>query len=106
MRALTAQSRYDLVFLCDTDIPFEDTWDRSGAISREIMQKMIIADLRMRRIPFVKLSGSLERRIHLVDMYLDGFNKYDDPLVNYEKVCAWAFPVHRYEHFSLEKART
>lgn len=36
-----AQSRYDLVFVCDTDIPYDDTWDRSGEVNRSIFQKQI-----------------------------------------------------------------
>ena len=33
---LSLPSRYDLVFLCDTDIPYDDTWDRSGDVNRKV----------------------------------------------------------------------
>lgn len=38
-------SRYDLLFLCDTDMPYDDTWDRSGDVNRRAFQKQIIGDL-------------------------------------------------------------
>ncbi|NES96830.1 MAG: AAA family ATPase, partial [Desertifilum sp. SIO1I2] len=47
-----AASRYDLVFVCDTDIPYDDTWDRSGDVNRRIFQKQIVNDLILRKIPF------------------------------------------------------
>src|SRR5258706_6692121 len=28
--AQQAATRYDVIFVCDTDIPYDDTWDRSG----------------------------------------------------------------------------
>ncbi len=69
-------SRYDLFFLCDTDIPYDDTWDRSGDANRLKMQKMIIEDLETRKIKFIKLSGNLEKRVAKVKKILDSFEKY------------------------------
>jgi NadR type nicotinamide-nucleotide adenylyltransferase len=74
--ALEAASRYDLVFLCDTDIPYEDTWDRSGDVGRQIFQKQIVADLRMRKIPFFTLRGDLEARAAAVRRVLERHQKY------------------------------
>ena len=37
--ARSAETRYHLVFLCDTDIPYEDTWDRSGDTNRKEFQR-------------------------------------------------------------------
>ena len=71
-----AQSRYDLVFLCDTDIPYEDTWDRSGEVNRQIFQKQIIGDLLHRKIPFILLRGDLATRIAKVKNILSRFKKY------------------------------
>jgi len=71
-----AQSRYDLVFLCDIDIPYDDTWDRSGEVNRKVFQKQIIGDLLARKIPFITLSGNLETRITKVKKTLSGFQKY------------------------------
>jgi len=71
-----AQSRYDLVFLCDVDIPYDDTWDRSGDVSRQVFQKQIIGDLLARKIPFIILSGDLETRVTKVKRVLSKFRKY------------------------------
>jgi len=74
--AENAVSRYDLVFLCDDDIPYEDTWDRSGVAVRHDFQKRIIADLAERRIPFLRLSGDLESRVCQVKSILNQHSKY------------------------------
>lgn len=69
--AQAAALRYNLFFLCDTDIPYEDTWDRSGETNRAEFQTRILADLQHRQIPFVVLTGNLEERIRTVVRYLD-----------------------------------
>jgi HTH-type transcriptional regulator, transcriptional repressor of NAD biosynthesis genes len=71
-----AEHRYDLVFLCDTDIPYDDTWDRSGDANRTEFQAMIVADLFERGIPFVTVRGALEERLQQVAAVLQGFSKY------------------------------
>ena len=58
-----ARIRYDLFFLCSPDIPHDDTWDRSGDVSRQEMHRRIEADLMSRKISFVRLTGSVEKRI-------------------------------------------
>lgn len=58
--------RYHRYFLCDTDIPYEDTWDRTGSENRIRMQQMIIDDLNAREIKFTLLSGDLNQRIQTV----------------------------------------
>lgn len=74
--AQKAQSRYDLFFLCEDDIPYDDTWDRSGPQKREWFHRMVVADLNERRIPFVRLRGPLEERIAKVAGILARFKKY------------------------------
>lgn len=74
--ALENQQRYDLWFLCEDDIPYDDTWDRSGPQKRAVFQKQIVADLLDRRIPFIRLAGTLAERIARVDSVLAGFRKY------------------------------
>jgi HTH-type transcriptional regulator, transcriptional repressor of NAD biosynthesis genes len=69
-------SRYDLVFLCDTDIPYEDTADRSGEANRNIFQKQIESELIIRKIPFFRLQGNLEKRIQSVKSVLAQYQKY------------------------------
>ena len=71
-----ASSRYDLVFLCDTDIPYDDTWDRSGDVKRKTFQKQIIGDLLTRKTPFFLLSGILEERVSKVRRVLGKFQKH------------------------------
>lgn len=70
------RSRYDLFFLCGTDIPYDDTWDRSGETNREVFQQQIKADLLARKIPFITLTGSVEKRIQTVLGVLDGFDRF------------------------------
>ena len=74
--ANSAQSRYDLVFLCDVDIPYADTWDRSGDVRRKIFQKQIVGDLLARKIPYIILRGDLETRGAKVREVLRKFQKY------------------------------
>jgi HTH-type transcriptional repressor of NAD biosynthesis genes len=74
--ALENARRYDLFFLCDDDIPYDDTWDRSGDQKRRVFQKQIIADLQERRIPYILLRGSLEERIRKVDQILAEFEPF------------------------------
>ncbi|MFO1066112.1 MAG: AAA family ATPase [Pirellulales bacterium] len=70
------RSRYDITFVCDTDIPYDDTWDRSGQVFREVFQRRIIADLKTRKVPFAMLRGSIEQRLQQVQESLRAFRKY------------------------------
>jgi len=76
--ALENRSRYDLFFLCEDDIPYDDTWDRSGEQKRHVFQKQIVADLKARRIPYISLKGDLETRIKRVDEVLINFQPYSN----------------------------
>lgn len=62
--------RYDLFFVCEDDIPYDDTWDRSGDQKRHEFQQLIKADLAARGISFVELRGSLEERMAQVERFL------------------------------------
>jgi HTH-type transcriptional repressor of NAD biosynthesis genes len=64
--AQQAEHRYDHFFVCDIDIPYEDTWERSGLVYRERFQKMILEDLRRRSVNFTLLSGTLKERFDKV----------------------------------------
>lgn len=75
--AANTRFRYDLFFLCGDDIPYEDTWDRSGHVNRAVFQKQIRADLLCRKIPFIDLKGSLDARIEIVKSVLSKFEKYE-----------------------------
>ena len=61
--AREASSRYDLVFLCGADFPYDDTWDRSGDMNREWMQGRIRMDLVERGDDFVELLGDVDQRV-------------------------------------------
>lgn len=80
MLAKSAVPRYDAVFVCDTDIPYADTWDRSGEADREAFQRQVISDLNERKVPFVTLRGPLEERLDRVRCILDRFEKYTNVL--------------------------
>jgi HTH-type transcriptional regulator, transcriptional repressor of NAD biosynthesis genes len=75
-----ARSRYDLVFVCDTDMPYDDTWDRSGEANRRVFQKQILSELHARNIPYITLRGNLETRIAKVQSVLNQFHKYQSLL--------------------------
>lgn len=70
--ATAAEKRYDKVFLCDTDIPYEDTWDRSGDANRQVFQRMFINELRTRKVDFTTLSGDLKTRLAYFGVKNDG----------------------------------
>lgn len=76
MLAIKASSRYDLFFLCCDDMPYDDTWDRSGEVKRHVFQKKIIADLKERRIPYMELRGNLEERVETVERVLKRYKKW------------------------------
>ena len=75
-----AVARYDLTFVCDTDIPYDDTWDRSGEVKRAAFQRQVIGDLNERKVPFILLSGTLDERASRVCRVLQRFHKYMNPL--------------------------
>ncbi|MBO7746337.1 AAA family ATPase [Paenibacillus sp. MWE-103] len=74
-----AASRYDVFFLCGDDIPYDDTWDRSGDVHRRVFQKRIAADLHARRIPYVPLRGTLEERARTAEAVLSRLRLYGNP---------------------------
>jgi HTH-type transcriptional regulator, transcriptional repressor of NAD biosynthesis genes len=75
-----AAMRYDLVFLCDIDIPYQDTPDRSGEVCRSEFQRQVISDLNQRKIPYITLRGTLQQRVGKVCGILDRFQKYSNLL--------------------------
>jgi NadR type nicotinamide-nucleotide adenylyltransferase len=71
-----AATRYDLVFVCGTDIAYEETWDRSGEVNRDVFQEMTLADLGNRGIPYTLLGGDLDSRLLAVSRVIEGYRKY------------------------------
>ena len=74
--AREAERRYDLFFLCDTDIPYADTWDRSGDQKRKWFQQQIVGDLAERKVPFFRVRGTLGERIGQVNAVLQQHQKF------------------------------
>lgn len=72
----SSPNRYDLFFLCDTDIPYADTPDRSGEANRSTFQAWMIEEMKVRRIPYVTLTGTLEERVSTAAAILDGYRKF------------------------------
>jgi HTH-type transcriptional repressor of NAD biosynthesis genes len=68
--ALASQERYDVTFLCCSDIPYDDTWDRSGETNRDDFHGQIVEDLRHRGVLFASLAGSVKDRIALAKQTL------------------------------------
>jgi HTH-type transcriptional repressor of NAD biosynthesis genes len=77
---LADAARPDLVVVCDTDIPYPDTWDRSGEADRRVFQRRVLDDLRSRRTPFVVVRGDLDARVATVGALLRRFRRYDNLL--------------------------
>ncbi|MFA5358823.1 MAG: AAA family ATPase [Patescibacteria group bacterium] len=73
--ARRVESRYDLYFVCDIDIPYEDDGARSGADHRLIFQQQIIEDLERRGINYILLRGDLGQRMRRVREYLNMLEK-------------------------------
>ncbi len=71
---------YDVWFLCGDDIPYEDTWDRSGEPNRAWFQFQIESDLKVRKIPYITLRGDLNQRIQKVNSILARYRKFESIL--------------------------
>ena len=78
--AAQAASRYDLFFVCGDEIPYEDTWDRSGEANRAAFQRRVVADLAARKIPFFTLRGDVGERERRVGRVLARHEKYGNLL--------------------------
>jgi len=70
-------NRYDVVFLCDDDIPYDDSRGRRGEETRSISQKKIAEDLMERKIQFMRLRGDVETRVKAVERVLSNYVKYE-----------------------------
>lgn len=62
--------RYKHVFVCDTDIPFDNTWDRSGEGSRSQIQRILLELLAQYKVSYTLISGSINQRINQMYVYL------------------------------------
>lgn len=78
--ARDAEKRYDLFFLCETDIPYDNTWDRSGDQKRNWFQDQIVDDLAERHVPYFRVHGTLEERVSQVNWILGQHRKFGNVL--------------------------
>lgn len=58
--------RYDHIFVCEDDIPYDNTWDRSGPAHRREAQQRLKRHLEDNGTPYLCLSGDLETRMTAV----------------------------------------
>ncbi|TDF38564.1 ATPase [Alteromonadaceae bacterium M269] len=58
--------RYDLVVLCGDEIPYDDTWERSGDANRHEFQCFNREYLEKHEIPYIVATGALEARKQLI----------------------------------------
>jgi NadR type nicotinamide-nucleotide adenylyltransferase len=54
--------RYDLVVLCGDEIPYDDTWERSGDVNRHEFQAFNREYLAKHQIAFTEVTGTVEER--------------------------------------------
>jgi len=66
-----SKERFNHVFLCGDEIPYEDTWERSGDVKRHEFQTFITNELNCRGIEYTYLRGSVEARLRTVIETLD-----------------------------------
>lgn len=81
-----------MFFLCDTDIPYADTWDRSGEQKRKWFQDQIVGDLAERRVPFYRVSGTINERVSQVEEVLLQYRKFGNVLDIRQSVSATECP--------------
>ena len=63
--------RYDVVFLCDDDIPFEPKPGRMGETERKTLQRMHKSWLDRNNVQYHLLSGSVEQRVEKAKRILE-----------------------------------
>lgn len=66
-----SKERFDHVFLCGDEIPYEDTWERSGDVKRHEFQAFITNELQRRGIAFTRLVGGVEERLERIKQVLE-----------------------------------
>lgn len=64
--ATESWARYTLIVLCDNDIPYDDTWERSGDANRQEFQDFLSDYLYEHEISFVSARGSVKNRVEIV----------------------------------------
>jgi NadR type nicotinamide-nucleotide adenylyltransferase len=65
--------RSRLYVVCDKDIDFEDSADRSGPGSRQALQAILLCELKTRRLDFETASGTVQTRLGTVQNFVDNW---------------------------------
>ncbi|MFT2089992.1 AAA family ATPase [Paraglaciecola sp. 2405UD69-4] len=68
--ALDCWKRYALVVLCGDEIPYDDTWERSGDANRQEFQAFNRSYMQQHKIPYIEVKGSIQERVELVSKEL------------------------------------
>ncbi|WP_133468983.1 AAA family ATPase [Paraglaciecola marina] len=55
-------NRYALVVLCGDEIPYDDTWERSGDANRQEFQAFNRSYMQQHKIPYIEVTGDIEQR--------------------------------------------
>lgn len=63
--------RYSLYILCAPDIPFEDSWDRSGPGSREKLHQICLDLLQEHKLKYCQIGGTLSERVASVKIIME-----------------------------------
>ena len=66
-----AEARYSHFFLCEPDIEYEDSWERSGDVHRQNFHIAVKSELEKREIKYTFIEGTLETRIATVNKVLN-----------------------------------
>jgi NadR type nicotinamide-nucleotide adenylyltransferase len=61
-----AQRRYDFIFLCDPNIPFEQDGDRQDEAFRQMGHEWYKSTLDAERMPFTRVTGSVDERLEQI----------------------------------------
>jgi len=72
--AMESWQRYDLVVFCDTDILYDDTWERSGDANRNEFQEFLLTYLEEHNKYYVLASGSVDERVNTVMSAINKLN--------------------------------
>jgi len=76
-KAETSMRDYDIVFVCDTDVPFDPSQGRRPREVNQAEHRKLIDELNLARIPWILLSGSVQARLDQVTNVLHKFDKFD-----------------------------
>lgn len=75
--ARNTHQRYDIHIVCGTDVPYEDTEDRSGEANRQRLQRHTISLLEHFSIPYYIVNGNINERVDQVKNIISSGSKWN-----------------------------